>query len=244
MEKIIGINAVTEALESGRRPLESLYLARSRAGIGKIRYLFKLAVSNGITCKYVPDDYLDRLAGRGHQGVVALIGTIRYEDWSEATKTLRQPVIYIDRVTDCGNLGAILRSAAAFGLEWVLLSSKESAPVNETVVKTSAGGSEYLRYARVESPLRMLEHFKQEGYLVLAAEASGVPLEKTVLSHADKVLLLLGGEDKGVRTSLLERSDHIVSIPLPGRISSLNVSVAAGILLRELCARLTHLPVE
>ncbi|MDD2714613.1 MAG: 23S rRNA (guanosine(2251)-2'-O)-methyltransferase RlmB, partial [Candidatus Wallbacteria bacterium] len=230
MEIIYGINPVLEAIRSGRRPLEAVLLAREREEGGRFREIFKEAANHGVSCKFVPLKSLDRMAeGKNHQGVLAQLGLVNYEAWVNALKCPNL-VLYVDRVTDCGNLGAILRSAAAFGVDWVLLSQKESAPVNDVVFRTSAGGAEYLRFARVPSALKMLRRFKEEGFLTIAAEA-GCQIFDPRAAAGRRVLLLIGGEDHGVRTSLLNESDLIASIPMSGRINSLNVSVAAGIML-------------
>jgi len=232
MRYIPGINAVNEVLGRKDISIEVVYIAKERKNAGKIKEIVRKCNAAGVGFKFVPIGNISRMSSSHHQGVLAVVALVNYHNWRESIESNQKIVLYLDRVSDCGNFGAILRSASCFGVEWVLTSRRESAPVNEFVAKSSAGAISHLKIARVDSALKMVREFKNSGYQVISAEASGRPLNTSKYSGS-KVLLIMGGEDKGVRKSILEECDDIVSIPMKGKLNSLNVSVASGIMLYE-----------
>jgi 23S rRNA (guanosine2251-2'-O)-methyltransferase len=172
-----------------------------------------------------------------HQGVIAIASARQYatlDDILKIPERKGQPALFLilDGIEDPRNLGAILRSAEATGVHGIIIPGRRSAGLTETVAKAAAGALEYVPVAKVVNIVNTIEEFKKNGIWVTGAEAGG----ETVYWDADFVrptALVLGGEDKGVRRLVKEHCDCLVSLPLMGQISSLNVSVAAGALLYE-----------
>jgi len=218
-DKIIGINPVLEALKAGR-PVQRLLVADQRKQDRDIQAILHLARECGAEIRFASREALNREApGTKHQGVIALQG--------------RAPLfLVLDGVEDPRNLGAIIRTADAAGVHGVIIPERRATGLTETVAKAAAGAMEHVPVVKVVNIVNTLEDLKKAGVWVAGAEAGG----ETVYWDADFVrptALVLGGEDRGVRRLVRERCDYLVSLPLLGRISSLNVSVAAGILLYE-----------
>jgi 23S rRNA (guanosine2251-2'-O)-methyltransferase len=176
---------------------------------------------------------LDRLAGTpDHQGVVAEVDPYPYADPASLLERPDALVVVLDQVQDTRNLGAICRSAEAAGASGVVIPSRNAARVTAAACKASAGAVEHLPVARVTNLVRWLEAAKQGGAWVYGAEA-GAPAPLAGADLTGKVVLVFGGEAKGLRRRVGETCDLIVSIPVRGRVASLNVSAAAAIVLFE-----------
>jgi 23S rRNA (guanosine2251-2'-O)-methyltransferase len=236
-DKIFGINPILEALKAGR-PIQRLLIAEHRKSDKDTSEIIRLAKNRGIEIRMMNRDALSREAPQGvHQGVIALAAAHEYgtldDILSIPEKRGETPLFLIlDGVEDPRNLGAILRTAETAGVHGVIIPERRAAGLNETVAKTAAGAVEYVPVVKVTNVVNTIEELKKNGIWVAAAEAGG----DTEFWDADFVrptVLVLGGEDKGVRKLVKEHSDYTVSLPLMGRISSLNVSVAAGIMLYE-----------
>jgi len=232
MRYIPGINGVNELLSRKDVSVEVVYIAKERKNVGKIKDIVRKCNARKVGFKFVPIGYISKLSSTNHQGVLAVSALITYYDWKDSFKSNENIIVYLDRVSDCGNFGAILRSANCFGIKWVLTSRRESAPVNDFVVKSSSGAISHLKIARVDSALKMVRRFRDEGYKVISAEADGKSIDANRYK-GEKILLVIGGEDKGVRKSIIDECDEVVSIPMKGQMNSLNVSVASGIILYE-----------
>lgn len=179
---------------------------------------------------------LNRLADGGrHQGVVALVGEYPYvalEDLLADADAAQGPLVVLDQVQDPHNLGAIVRAAYGLGSSGLVLPQRRAAGVTAAVVRTSAGATEQLPICRVVNLVRALEQLRQAGWwLVGAAGGEGEPPE--ALDLVDRAALVLGSEGKGLRPSTAKLCDFRVAIPMAGDLDSLNVSVAAGVLLAE-----------
>jgi 23S rRNA (guanosine2251-2'-O)-methyltransferase len=237
IDKIIGINPVLEALKAGR-PIQRLIIAEQRRADRAVQAITRLARDAGIEVRFAGRDALDREApGASHQGVVAHAAAKRYASLDDI---LRNPgrrgeaplFLVLDGVEDPRNLGAILRTADAAGVHGVVIPERRAVGLTETVAKAAAGALEHVPVVKVTNIVSCLEEFKRAGIWVAGAEAAG----STVYWEADLALptaLVVGGEDRGVRRLVRERCDYLLSLPLRGAIGSLNVSVAAGILLYE-----------
>ena len=236
-EKIIGINPVLEALKAGR-PVRVLLIAEQRKQDRGVQAILRLARESGVEVRFAGRDALDREAsGALHQGVVAFAAAKQYASLDEV---LRIPAgrgevplfLVLDGVEDPRNLGAILRTADAAGVHGVVIPERRAVGLTETVAKAAAGALEHVPVVKVTNIANCLEELKKAGIWVAGAEAG----EGAVYWEADLRLptaLVLGGEDRGVRRLVRDRCDYLLSVPLRGKINSLNVSVATGILLYE-----------
>lgn len=235
-DKIFGINPVTEALRSGR-PMQRILIAEQRKAGREVHEIVRLAKERGIEVRWAPRDALNReMPNALHQGVVAIVAATQYAILDDVLGIPAQRgeaalFLILDGVEDPRNLGAILRTAEAAGVHGVIVPERRAAGLTETVAKASAGALEYVPVVKVVNLVNAIEELKQNGIWMAAAEAGG-----DVYWDADftrPTALVLGGEDKGVRRLVKEHCDYLVSLPLMGRINSLNVSVAAGALLYE-----------
>ncbi len=228
---LAGFHPVREALERRPRAVEALFLLRGR-GDARAAGIEELARAAGVPVRLVSRVDLDRFAGMAHNGVAARVAARDYDDedacldGAAGTRT----VLYLDQVTDPGNVGAILRTAAAAGAS-VVLGERHSAGLGEAVSKASAGALERVRVGRIGNAAQFLKRAKTAGFWVFGADAAGESLWETEFSG--DVLLCLGAEGEGLRRLTKESCDRLVSIPMEGGSGSLNVSVAAGILLYE-----------
>jgi 23S rRNA (guanosine2251-2'-O)-methyltransferase len=236
-DKIFGINPVTEALKAGR-PIQRVLIAEQRKSDRDILEIIRLAKGRKTEVRIVTRDALNRQAPNAlHQGVIATAAAREYatlDDILQLPAQRGQAPLYLvlDGVEDPRNLGAILRTAEATGVHGVIIPERRAVGLTETVAKTAAGALEYVPVVKVANIANVLEELKKEGVWVAGAEAGG----DTLYWDADFVrptALVLGGEDKGVRRLVRERCDYLLSLPLMGSITSLNVSVAAGVLLYE-----------
>jgi 23S rRNA (guanosine2251-2'-O)-methyltransferase len=232
---VSGFHPVREVLEKRPRAVEALLVQRGRKD-ARASEIEELARGAGVSVRLVGKEELDRLAGRAHNGVAARVAERDYdavEDCLAGPKG-RRCVLFLDEVTDPGNLGSVLRTAAAVGAS-VVLTERHSAGLNEAVAKTSAGALERVRVARVVNAARFLEAAKEGGFWIYGAAMDGESLWEIDIS-GDSVLCL-GSEGAGLRRLTRETCDRLVSIPMNDGAGSLNVSVAAGVLLYEWARR-------
>ena len=225
-EIIYGSRPVVEALDSGRRRVFEIFDA-----VGD-QEVTKAAASRGLEPKRVSRQRVDELSGGGvHQGVAARVEPYPYSGLVEILAPPEPLVLVLDGVTDPRNLGAVLRTAEGAGASGVVIPRDRAAGVTAAAVKASAGASEYVRVARETNLRRTIETMKGAGLWVYAAEAAGTPYPR--LDLAGPVGLVLGSEGRGVRRLVREACDGTVAIPMLGNVGSLNISVAAAVLLYE-----------
>lgn len=236
-EVIYGIHPVREALRSDGRRVRELLLKEGKDG-KPLEEILTLARRRGISVRRRSREDLDRLTGtRSHQGVAAFISSRNYvelEDLAQAVRGARPAplLLLLDSIEDPRNLGAILRSAEALGVHGVVLPRQRSAPLSSVAAKAAAGALEYLPIAQVTNLHDAINYLKKNGFWVVGAEA-GQPTPCNSWDFSSATALVIGGEGKGLRPRVRGGCDALLSIPLRGRISSLNVAVAAGILLYE-----------
>lgn len=233
MAILYGVNAVREALESGQA-IERVAIARGRHG-QRVPAIVAACRRQNIPVRFVAREELDRLAGDArHQGVVALTAAQSYRSLEELLASAKKPglLVALDGVEDPRNLGAILRAAHCAGADGVVIPERRAAGLSDTVAKTSAGATAYLPVARATNLARALEELKEAGYWIIGLdERAEQSYDQADLK--DSVVLVLGGEGRGLHELIRKKCDFLVSIPTFGKISSLNVSVAAGIILYE-----------
>jgi 23S rRNA (guanosine2251-2'-O)-methyltransferase len=236
-DKIFGINPVLELLRSGR-PIQRLLIAEQRKTDRDVKDILRLARGSGVELRMASRDVLNREAPQTtHQGVIAFVSAREYADFEDILKIPDQKgqaplFLILDGVEDPRNLGAILRSADATGVHGIIIPERRAVGLTDTVAKAAAGALEYVTVAKVVNIVNTIEALKKTGVWIVGADAGG----DTVYWDADFIrptALVLGGEDKGVRRLVKEHCDYLVSLPLVGKISSLNVSVATGALLFE-----------
>ncbi|HEX8397271.1 MAG TPA: 23S rRNA (guanosine(2251)-2'-O)-methyltransferase RlmB [Pyrinomonadaceae bacterium] len=239
--KIYGVLPILEALRSGKRNVEQITIADG-AQINRLRDLLHLAKEQGIIINRVPKNTLAKFVepGANHQGVVATIAAAKYANADELLENLTAKIgsndeplaVVLDGVEDPRNLGAIARTAECAGAHGIFLPERRAVGLTETVAKTAAGALEYLPVAKVINLNRLLEDLKERGIWIVGTSA------RAKMSYSDwdwtiPSAIVLGGEGKGLHRLVEENCDALVKIPLSGKIESLNVSVAAGVILYE-----------
>src|SRR5579863_219421 len=237
MSPLVGIHTVREALLAGR-PLDRVLVAKG-AGGARLQELLALCRERGIPVRVEPRDRLDRAAnGAIHQGVVAFGAAEKYSSIDETAASGGLHVV-LDGVEDPHNLGAIIRTAHAAGAAAVVIPERRAAGVTETAARASAGAVAHLPVVRVANTNRALEQLKKSGYWIYGLDQNG-PATYDQVELVQPTALVLGGEGKGLHEQVARHCDFLVRIPMPpGGLASLNVSVAAGIVLFEWRRRLT-----
>jgi 23S rRNA (guanosine2251-2'-O)-methyltransferase len=236
MHYIYGINAVTEALKAQKRSFEWVGMAKERHDI-RLQRLIEDCRKAGVPVKYLARVELDRMAGTAaHQGVVAVTSAKQYSDLDDVVGGKRGQyslVVVLDGVEDPHNLGAILRTADAAGADGVVIPERRAASVTGTVTKASAGASEHLPIAKVTNISRTVEELKERNVWTVGLDERS---KKTYdeLDYKMDCALVLGSEGKGLHDLVKRKCDFLVSIPMLGKVPSLNVSVAAAVVLYEI----------
>jgi 23S rRNA (guanosine2251-2'-O)-methyltransferase len=229
MSLLSGIHPVVEALRAGN-PLERIVIAQG-AGGPRLQEIIDLARQAKIPVRFEPRSSLDRLAGSAaHQGVVGLGAARKYADLDSVAGS--QMLVVLDGVEDPHNLGAIVRTAHAAGAGAVIIPERRAAGVTDVVAKAAAGALEHLPIVRVTNVNRALEDLKERGMWIYGLDERGTESYDQI-DYAAKSVLVLGGEGKGLHEQVRKHCDVLVRIPMAGQISSLNVSVAAGVVLFE-----------
>lgn len=224
--KTEGRNAVLELLKTDKT-IEKILLERGAQGsLGRI---FAMAREKGIRVQFVAKEALDRESReKRHQGVIAFTTDYEYADLYDILSEKESSLIILcDGIEDVHNLGSILRVAECAGADGVVIPKVRGASVTEAVVRISAGAAEHMKVAKVASLNAAIETLKSRGYWVYALEAGGESIYDCDLKG--KVALVVGGEDSGVRRLTRETCDKVLSLPLFGKVNSLNASVALGI---------------
>lgn len=233
---IIGRNAVLEALRAGRA-MDTLLVARGDRS-GSIGRILAECREKGIVIKEVDVKKLDFLCGQGnHQGVAAYAAAHTYASVDELLKLAQERgeppfLIICDELEDPHNLGAIIRTAEAAGAHGVIIPKRRAASLSYAVSKAAAGALEYLPVARVGNLAATLDELKKRGLWVYGADMEGAPFCET--DYSGPAALVIGSEGHGLGRLVREKCDFIVSLPMKGKINSLNASVAAGILMYEI----------
>ncbi len=225
---LAGIHPVAEALRAGR-PLERILVARG-AGGPRLQQIIDLARQGSVPLRFEPRQALDRLAGSAaHQGVVALGAAQKYRSLDDIAEGARM-LVFLDGVEDPHNLGAVIRTAHAAGADAIVIPERRAAGLIETVAKAAAGALEHLPIVRVGNLNRALDEIKERGFWIYGVDERGTQ-DYDQVQYASPAAMVLGGEGKGIHEMVRKRCHAVVRIPIAGKISSLNVSVAAGIVL-------------
>lgn len=224
-----------EAIKAGRK-IEKIYI---QAGLTNdlIKELIQTARTGAVPFSFIPQQKLNRLSAKNHQGVICILSAVQYVPVEnlidKAYAEGRAPFFLIlDRVTDVRNFGAIARTAECAGLDGIIVEEKGNAPITGDAIKTSAGALHHLPVSRVRDLSKTIKLLQENGIQVIACTEKA---EKLVYEMDLKVptALVLGSEEDGISEELLRRADSIAKIPMKGKIGSLNVSVAAGVAIYE-----------
>ncbi len=237
MDVLYGLHPVEELLRSGARGLERVVVARERRD-AKLETIIALCREMRVAVSAESKDALTRLARtEQHQGVVA---TVRERTFLALEDLYPGPgvegryefLLALDGVEDPHNMGALLRTADAAGVSGVVVPERRSAPIGATVAKTSAGASEHVRIAKVTNIVRALEQLKQQNVWVLGLDERGT-MDYTEFDYRTNCVLVLGREGAGLHELAKKTCDHLLRIPMAGKVSSLNVSVAGAVVMFE-----------
>jgi len=236
MHYIYGINSVVEALKARGRTFAWVGVAKERHDL-RLQRLVEECRRQGVAVRFVGRAELDRMAGHNaHQGVVAVTSAKQYNDLDDVITAKRNQyslVVVLDGVEDPHNFGAVLRTADAAGANGVVIPERRAAGVTGTVTKTSAGASEHLPIAKVTNIARTLEELKSKNLWIVGLDEHG-PQSYDTLDYKMDCAVVLGAEGKGLHDLVAKKCDFLVSIPMLGKVPSLNVSVAAGVVLYEI----------
>jgi len=235
-ERIFGIHPLTEALQ-GERSVERIYIAKGRGG-SAIDDLVRLARSKGVPIHFEPREVLDRVIGHGkHQGAMGLVAAKAYADLDDILKRASgrdeaAAVLVLDGIEDPRNLGAIIRTADAAGFHGAVIPQRRASGLNETVAKSSAGALEHVAVARVVNLTQALETLKAAGLWIYGLDpAAGKSYLE--IDYRGPVAIVVGAEGEGIGRRVLSTCDECVRVPMKGRVASLNVSVAVGVIAYE-----------
>ena len=249
MNLIIGRKPVLEALNSDEEISQVFILFGQEGGI--IEAIRVAAKKKGIKVNQVPFEKFKQITqSKVAQGVAAVKSSFRFFALHEIielskTKNLKAlslgeglgealPLLLIlDSIQDTHNVGAILRSADCSGVDGIIITKHNSAPINETVVKTSAGATEHVKIAQVNNLAQTIDELKQNGFWIVGSYLEGAK-DYTKVDYKIPIAVIVGNEEKGIRKLTADKCDHLVKIPMKGKIQSLNVSVATGVLLFEI----------
>jgi 23S rRNA (guanosine2251-2'-O)-methyltransferase len=230
MAPLSGIHPVREALRAAR-PLDRVLIVKG-AGGPRLQELIDLCRERGIPVRFELREQLDRLAGSAaHQGVVAFGAAERYSTLEETAAAGGLHVL-LDGVEDPHNLGAIIRTAHAAGAAAVVIPERRAAPLTDVVAKAAAGALAYVPVVRVGNLNRALEDLKKHGYWIYGLDERG-DQQYDRIEYAKPSAIVLGGEGRGLHEQVSKHCDFLVRIPMSGGVASLNVSVAAGVVLFE-----------
>lgn len=238
---ICGRNPVLEAVRSGRE-IDRLLVAHGVSG-GSVAAIIAKCSARGILIKEVSPQKLDYYCGgANHQGVAVMFASQEYSTVEDILQTANERnempfIIICDEIEDPHNLGAIIRTAEACGVHGIIIPKRRSASLNATVAKTAAGALEYMKVARVTNISNTIDELKEKGVWVFGADMDGQ--DYTLLDYDTPCAIVIGNEGKGIGTLVAKKCDGIISLPMHGKINSLNASVAAGVLMYEV-ARKRH----
>ncbi|MCC7202232.1 MAG: 23S rRNA (guanosine(2251)-2'-O)-methyltransferase RlmB [Nitrospirae bacterium] len=240
-DALFGINTLLEALRSGTRDFDKVYIARGLHGKA-IDELIRLCKTKNIVIHYEGRDAIDRLSGTTkNQGVFGVAAAKEYstvEDILELSQKRNEKpfILILDGVEDPRNLGAIIRTAEGAGVHGIIIPKHRATGLTDIVARTSAGAIEYIPIAKVTNITQTIERLKEQGIWVYGLDMTGEKMYYD-MSYSTPLAIVIGGEGKGIRELVRKACDEVVRIPLFGQVSSLNVSVAAGVILFEIAAQ-------
>lgn len=231
-QTIYGIRPVMEAVESGVQ-IERVWLQNGLSG-ALISTLRQTLNAKGIPTQYVPAERIEKMATGNHQGVVAVVAKVKYHQVADILETVGEGalIVMLDRVTDVRNMGAIARTAECAGVAALVVPDHGSAAINDDAIKTSSGALLRLPVCREQNLKTVVNLAKQYGYQVVASTEKG-SIHYRKVDFRRPTLLIMGNEEVGISNDLLRLCDVKARLPIAGEVASLNVSVAAGVMMYE-----------
>jgi 23S rRNA (guanosine2251-2'-O)-methyltransferase len=235
-QMVFGIRAVQEAIAAGKN-IEKVLIKKGLQGSLFQKFL-EVVRENNIPFQFVPIEKLNRTTRKNHQGVIALMAPITYQDIEQVLPMIydegKDPfILVLDHITDTRNFGAIARTAECAGVHAIVIPDTGAAAITADAIKTSAGALHCIPVCRVKSLISSVEFLKGSGLKIVSATEKGAE-DYNQVNYRGPIALVMGAEDKGVHPKILDASDIKSRIPIMGEIESLNVSVAAGILMYEI----------
>lgn len=235
MEVLYGLHPVEEALRAGNRQFDHICVARERHD-QRLQRVIDACREAGVRLRFEPRDHLTKLAKNpGHQGVVAIVrekAMLELEDLIHDSSTKPRLLLALDGVEDPQNLGALLRTADGAGAGGVILTERRSAPLSPVAIKASAGAAEHVPIARVVNLSRALEQLKEHNFWCVGLDERGA-MSYDEFDFTSNCVLVLGREGAGLHDLVRRHCDHLLRIPMAGRVASLNVSAAGAVVLYE-----------
>lgn len=234
-DAVIGFRAIMEAIDAGKTIQKVFFKSQLQGEL--FQECFAHVRQHKIPFQYVPIEKLDQISRSNHQGAIALISPIPYYDLEQILPTIyeegRDPFLLIlDGITDIRNFGAIARTAESAGVDTIIIGTKKAAIINTDAIKTSAGALNRIPVCRVENIEKTMRYLHDSGIKIYgASEKSQTTYYQA--DYAGPIALVMGSEDTGLEPNVIKETDALLSIPMQGKTSSLNVGVACGILLFE-----------
>ncbi|MFD0051542.1 23S rRNA (guanosine(2251)-2'-O)-methyltransferase RlmB [Actinomycetes bacterium NPDC127524] len=234
-EYIIGKNPVLEALRS-ERDINKIWVAEGSQK-GQMQQIFSLAKETGVLVQIVPKKKIDQLAEGNHQGVAALVAAYEYSEvddlFAVAQERNEAPFfILLDEIEDPHNLGSIMRTADAVGAHGIIIPKRRAVGLTATVAKASTGAIEYIPVARVTNMARTIDELKERAVWIVGTDAKGSDDYRS-MDGKMAIGLVIGSEGKGMGRLVRDKCDFLINLPMAGRVTSLNASVAASLLMYE-----------
>ncbi len=235
-DSVFGIHAVIETIRAGKE-IDKLLVQRDLGAAGNLAELLQTAHEYRVPVSRVPKERLDRITRKNHQGVIAFVSAVNYAQLHNVVSNVYEQgqtplILILDRVTDVRNFGAIARTAECAGVHAIVIPTKGAAQINADAVKTSSGALSFIPVCREESLIRAVTLLQESGLQVVACTEKA----ENMLYQADlagPTAIILGSEEDGISNELIRKADVIARIPQIGQIASLNVSVAAGVMIYE-----------
>ncbi|MBB3700373.1 23S rRNA (guanosine(2251)-2'-O)-methyltransferase RlmB [Flammeovirga yaeyamensis] len=230
-----GIQPIFEALEAGKQ-FEKLFIQRDSSN-ESVAAIHKMANKAGIVVSRVPQEKLQRITSKNHQGVIGFVPAIDYVDPQNVIATAYEEgkvplVLVLDRVTDVRNFGAIARTAECAGVDLIVIPKKGSAQIGSDAVRTSAGALNHIPVARVDNLTQTVIEIQEAGLQLVSCTEKGSK-DVYYIDLEGPTAIIMGSEEDGINSELIHISDKLAKIPMTGKVSSLNVGVAAGIIIFE-----------
>ena len=232
---IFGLRAVIEAIKAGK-DIDKVLIKKDISG-DLVAELFQVIKEYGVVSQRVPVERINRITQKNHQGVVAFLSPVAYHNLDDLIPSLFEAgklpfVVALDGITDVRNFGAIARTCECSGVDAIIIPEKNSVSVNADAVKTSAGALLHIPVVRVKNLNKAIKQLKESGLMIVGATEKGSK-NYTTFDYTVPAAIVMGAEDTGISNENLRECDYLAAIPMFGQINSLNVSVAAGILIYE-----------
>ncbi|WP_214483872.1 23S rRNA (guanosine(2251)-2'-O)-methyltransferase RlmB [Bacillus sp. SM2101] len=234
-EYIIGKNPVLEALKS-KREINKIWIAEGSQR-GQMQQVVQLAKDKQVPVSFVPKKKIDQMNDGNHQGVIAQVAAYEYASLDDLYRKAEEKgempfFILLDEIEDPHNLGSIMRTADAVGAHGIIIPKRRAVGLTATVAKASTGAIEYIPVAKVTNLSRTIEELKENGIWIIGTDANGQDDYRSIDGNMP-LGLVIGSEGKGIGRLIKEKCDFLINLPMRGKVTSLNASVAAGLLMYE-----------